>query len=175
MPAERWRAGDLVVDVGEQRVFRSGELISLPKLSFNFLLALIRAAPRVMTIDDLMDAVWPGVFVNVETVAQRAKLLRDALGDDPRDPQYVAVVRGRGYQLVPPAEKEEEPVPALASSEKTATAPRKSTWPAKKIGAAVVLICFAILAVPLFWPTGRPSSELKHLSLKALWLPIRFH
>ncbi|MCH7893926.1 MAG: tetratricopeptide repeat protein [Proteobacteria bacterium] len=35
-----------------------------------------------------------------ETVMQRVKLLRDALGDDSHEPHYVALVRGRGYRLV---------------------------------------------------------------------------
>jgi TolB-like protein len=33
-------------------------------------------------------------------VSQRVKLLRDALGDDPRAPRYIGGLRGRGYQLV---------------------------------------------------------------------------
>jgi len=103
VPAERWKAGDLTIDVGAQRVLVADEPIVLPKLSFNFLLALVRAAPRVLTIDELMDVVWPGIFVNAETVTQRAKLLRDALKDDPRSPRYIGVSRGRGYQLIPEA------------------------------------------------------------------------
>jgi TolB-like protein len=63
--------------------------------------ALIEAAPDIATPDYLLQKVWPGLVVNVETVAQRVKLLRTALADDPRQPRYVAVVRGRGYRLVP--------------------------------------------------------------------------
>ena len=48
-----------------------------------------------------MEQVWAGIFVNSETVTQRAKLLRDALGDDPKCPRYFTVRRGSGYQLVP--------------------------------------------------------------------------
>ena len=55
----------------------------------------MKAAPNLVTIDELMDQVWPGVVVNAETVSQRIKLLRVALDDDPKQPRYIAVSRGR--------------------------------------------------------------------------------
>jgi TolB-like protein/DNA-binding winged helix-turn-helix (wHTH) protein len=99
--SERWQVADLTIDTGGQTVYRHGAPIILPQLSFRFLLALVRSAPRLMSTDDLMEQVWAGVFVNAETVTQRAKLLRDALGDNPRNPRYFAVRRGAGYQLIP--------------------------------------------------------------------------
>lgn len=99
--SEHWQVSDLTIHVGGQSVVRGDQSIALPKLSFKFLLALVRAAPDVLTIDELMDQVWPGIFVNSETVTQRAKLLRDALGDDPRQPRYFSARRGVGYQLLP--------------------------------------------------------------------------
>ncbi len=99
--SQRWQVGDLVLDVGTQTVVRGNQAIALPQLSFRFLLALVEAAPKVVTVDDMMDRVWAGIFINAETVTQRAKLLRDALGDDPKEPRYFAVRRGVGYQLLP--------------------------------------------------------------------------
>lgn len=98
---ERWQVEDLTIDVGGQTVYRDGSPIILPQLSFKFLMALVRSAPRLLSIDDLMEQVWTGVFVNPETVTQRAKLLRDALHDNPKGPHYFAVRRGAGYQLIP--------------------------------------------------------------------------
>ncbi len=92
--------GDLHVDVGQQRVTRAGVNITLPYLSFQLLLALIRVAPDVLSSDLLMARVWPGQIVSPETVAKRANLLREALGDDAKDPRYIAGVRNRGYRLV---------------------------------------------------------------------------
>ena len=101
--AEVWRVGDLTIDVGQQRITRRGVEIRLPKLSFDLLLALVRRAPNVVSSDELMSAVWPGLVVGPETVVQRVKLLRQALGDRPDEPRYVAALRGRGYRLVAPA------------------------------------------------------------------------
>lgn len=97
---ECWQLSDLLIDVGGQRLTRNGQALALPQLSFKFLLALVRAAPNILSIDDLMDEVWHGLFVNGETVTQRAKLLRDALGDDPKCPHYFTARRGAGYQLI---------------------------------------------------------------------------
>jgi pentatricopeptide repeat protein len=98
-----YRIDDLTLDIGLQRLTRGDEVIPLPALSFDLLLALAREAPNVLTYERLMELVWPGVVVNPETVTQRVKLVRDAIGDDPQQPRYIARVRSRGYRLLPPA------------------------------------------------------------------------
>lgn len=97
-----WQVGDLVVDARRGRVARGGEVIALPQLSLDLLIALVRAAPAVVSVESLMETVWPRLVVGPETVSQRVKLLRAALHDDPRAPRYIAGVRGRGYRLVAP-------------------------------------------------------------------------
>lgn len=92
--------GDLRVDVGQQRITGEGVDITLPNLSFQLLLALIRAAPNFLSNDSLMASVWPGLVVSPETVAKRINLLREALGDSVQEPRYIAGLRGRGYRLV---------------------------------------------------------------------------
>jgi TolB-like protein/DNA-binding winged helix-turn-helix (wHTH) protein/Tfp pilus assembly protein PilF len=92
---------DLVIDVDRHRVMRGDTEIPLPGLSFDLLLALVRTAPKLLTYDQLMERVWPGIVVNQETMSQRVKLVRDALGDDPHSPRYIAGVRGRGYRIIP--------------------------------------------------------------------------
>ena len=96
----KYSIGDLIIDTGTQVVSRDGVSIALPKLSFDLLLVLVRAAPNLVSLDELMRRVWPGIVVSPETVSQRIKLLRDALGDEPREPRYIAGLRGRGYQLI---------------------------------------------------------------------------
>jgi TolB-like protein/DNA-binding winged helix-turn-helix (wHTH) protein len=94
-----YQAGDLCIDVGRHRVTRDGLDIALPNLSFDLLLALAKAHPRMLTTDELLETVWAPAVVNPETVGQRVKLLRQALGDDPRAPRYVVGVRGLGYRM----------------------------------------------------------------------------
>lgn len=83
-------------------VLRGNEVINLPRLSFEFLIALIDAAPAVVTHDELVAQVWRNHFVSPETIAQRARLLRVSLGDSANEPRYVAAVRGIGYRWMTP-------------------------------------------------------------------------
>jgi TolB-like protein/DNA-binding winged helix-turn-helix (wHTH) protein len=98
--ATRFRVDDLIVDLGRCRVTRAGVDLKLPGLSFDLLVVLVRAAPNVVTVRRLMDIVWPDAVVSPETISQRVKLLRAALGDDVKSPRYVGGVRNRGYRIV---------------------------------------------------------------------------
>jgi TolB-like protein/DNA-binding winged helix-turn-helix (wHTH) protein/Tfp pilus assembly protein PilF len=95
-----YQVDDLIVDLGSQRVTRSGRVIPLPALSFDLLVALVRAAPNLLTFEQLGERVWPGVVATPETISQRVKLVRNALGDDSHAPRYIEAVRGRGYRMV---------------------------------------------------------------------------
>lgn len=99
-----YRVGDLWIDIGRGEVRRGDTAIPLPRLTFDLLLALVEAAPNLVSLDELMRRVWPGLVVSPETVSQRVKLLRRALGDDVHSPRYILGVRGRGYRLVAPVE-----------------------------------------------------------------------
>jgi TolB-like protein/DNA-binding winged helix-turn-helix (wHTH) protein len=99
-----YRVGDLIVDVPRERVTREGREIPLAKLSFDLLVMLIRNAPDLVSVESLMQQVWPGLVVGPETVSQRIKVIREALNDDAKQPRYIAGVRGRGYRVVAPVE-----------------------------------------------------------------------
>jgi len=113
--------GDLRVDIGQQRVTRSGAEIALPNLSFQLLVALIRAAPDVVSHDALLARVWPGLVVSPETLHKRANLLREALGDGGKEPRYIAAVRSRGYRLIV----------QVTRAERSAVAPAPDAIPAR--------------------------------------------
>jgi TolB-like protein/Flp pilus assembly protein TadD len=100
---------DLTVDTPQRAVHRNSQRISLPKLSYELLLALIDAAPGLLTHEDLAERVWRGRVVTPETLAQRVLLLRRALGDDARNPRYLRGVRGMGYQLIASVRERADP------------------------------------------------------------------
>ncbi|MGH8496105.1 MAG: winged helix-turn-helix domain-containing protein [Gammaproteobacteria bacterium] len=142
-PIAAWRLGDLRIDLDRRQVSRDGAEIRLPALSFDLLVALVAAAPKVLSLDALMDRVWPGVVVGPETVNKRVTLLREALGDDARQPRYIASVRGRGYRIVAPATPLPDSVEqAEASSGHIAAALRWRLWSAGAVVAAVIAGAF---------------------------------
>jgi TolB-like protein len=98
--ATGYQVDDLIVNVGQQRVIRAGTDLPLSHLSFELLVALARAAPDLVSFDELAERVWPGLVITPETISQRVRLVREALGDDPHAPRYIGGVRGRGYRMV---------------------------------------------------------------------------
>jgi two-component system, OmpR family, alkaline phosphatase synthesis response regulator PhoP len=92
--------GDLVVDLDRYEVTRDGNPIPLTRVEFRLLVALIEAGGRVLTRDQLLDAVYGQDQADVldRTVDVHVGRLRDKLGDDADAPRYVATVRGIGYR-----------------------------------------------------------------------------
>ncbi|MCJ8319131.1 MAG: winged helix-turn-helix domain-containing protein [Colwellia sp.] len=90
-----------MLDVQRGILTRNKKEIALPKLSYELLLALLKASPTLLTQSELMEVVWPNVVIGDETLKQRVKLLRKVLGDNASEPIYIEAVRGRGYRLVP--------------------------------------------------------------------------
>jgi TolB-like protein/DNA-binding winged helix-turn-helix (wHTH) protein len=168
---------DLSVDVGRALVRRGAQEIALPKLSFDLLVALARAAPNLLTPDQLMDQVWSGLVVAPDTVSQRIKLLRDALGDDSRAPRYIAGVRGRGYRLLPLVQELPQAVPrtAPASAAIPENAPlvaalpdaAPASSPGAGVGikavvvAVVVLLALAVTAMLLHQSGSKRTAALQ--------------
>lgn len=141
---------DLIIDIDRHRVMRGDTEIPLPGLSFDLLLALVRAAPKLLTYDQLLERVWPGIVVNQETANQRVKLVRDALGDDPHTPRYIAGVRGRGYRIVPqvapvftPSPEQIATMPARAEAARTQ--PRWRWAIAAVAGIAIVVAAVVVV------------------------------
>ena len=156
-----YRVGDLVVDIGRAVTTRDSVEIPLPRLSFDLLVALSRAAPNIVTLDELIRQVWPKVIVSPETLSKRVNLLRDALGDDPQEPRYIAGVRGRGYRLVAAVEPIREP----------SVAPSKpSPWP-RRIAFALAL--GAVLTLAAVWTLWRRPPPVAVVPPVASELPLR--
>jgi adenylate cyclase len=150
----KYSVGDLTIDTGRQDVSRAGETIALPKLSYDLLLALVRAAPNLVSLDELMRIVWPGIVVGPETVSQRIKLLRDALGDDPREPRYIAGLRGRGYQMMATVrELEAEPAAFAPSAVELPDLGVKSPSPSPPSlhNRLLLIAVFVVVLVALGW------------------------
>jgi DNA-binding response OmpR family regulator len=91
---------DLLVDLDRHEVTREGTTIPLTRVEFRLLATLIEAGGRVLSRDQLLDAVYGQDQSEVldRTVDVHVGRLRDKLGDDAEVPRYVATVRGVGYR-----------------------------------------------------------------------------
>ena len=66
------------------------------------LTTLADGSGRVVTREELLSGVWPGVVVGDEALTQTIIKLRKALGDNPRSPSYIETISKRGYRLIAP-------------------------------------------------------------------------
>ncbi len=94
------RRADLVVDRARHEVTVGGREVVLTAIEFRLLATLLEADGRVLSRDQLLDAVYgeDGIEILDRTIDVHVRRLRDKLGDDPDDPRYVATVRGVGYR-----------------------------------------------------------------------------
>ncbi len=96
---------DLVVDPARYEVWRSGSPVELTRVEFRLLQVLLEADGRVLSRDQLLDALYGQDATDVldRTVDVHIGRLRDKLDDDADFPRYIATVRGVGYRAAPAA------------------------------------------------------------------------
>jgi transcriptional activator of cad operon len=82
------------------QISREGESARLEARTMRLLLCLAEHAGEVVSIDELLNQVWPGVTVSSDSVYQAVASLRRLLGDDPKQPAYIATVPRLGYRMV---------------------------------------------------------------------------
>ena len=112
--------GDWCVRPASGQISRGGETVRLEARAMRLLMCLVERAGDIVSIDELLDRVWSGVNVAPDSVYQAVASLRRILGDDPKQPVYIATVPRLGYQLVAPVRPWDEsaatPAPARPES-----------------------------------------------------------
>src|SRR5579864_5792482 len=96
------RVGAWCVNPATGEISRNGEALRLEARAMLLLLCLAKHAGEVVSIDELLNQVWSGVIVSPDSVYQAVASLRRQLGDDPKQPTYIATVPRLGYRMVAP-------------------------------------------------------------------------
>lgn len=110
------RIGAWRVDPALGEISREGRSQRLETRTLRTLLCLAQRAGQVVGIDELLDEVWAGVIVTPDSVYQAIASLRRTLGDDPRNPSYIATVPRLGYRLVAEVKPWTDAVPVQVAS-----------------------------------------------------------
>lgn len=105
--------GRFEVLAAERRLLVDGKPVPLGSRAFDLLAALVARRERVVSKDELMDVVWPGLVVEDNNLQVQISALRKVLGA-----QAIATVAGRGYQFTVAA-----PAPGAAASPSPAEMP----------------------------------------------------
>jgi eukaryotic-like serine/threonine-protein kinase len=91
---------DVEVREREFCIVKAGELLPVEPKAFRVLLFLLRSPHRLITKDELLDAVWTDCAVSDNSLTRCVALLRRSLGDDTREPRFIATVPTVGYRFL---------------------------------------------------------------------------
>jgi two-component system, OmpR family, response regulator len=98
---ERLQVADLVMDTGTREVWRAGALVELTPTEHRLLHYLLRNTPRVMTREQILDAVWDYGFTTSASVLDTyISYLRQKV--DAVEPHLIRTIRGVGYTIRQP-------------------------------------------------------------------------
>ena len=95
----RFRAGALEIDFDAREVTVGGERRALTHHEFEVLAVLARAAGRVLSRDQILDALGGAADPLDRSIDVHISKLRAKLEENARDPRYLKTVRGAGYML----------------------------------------------------------------------------
>jgi TolB-like protein/DNA-binding winged helix-turn-helix (wHTH) protein/Flp pilus assembly protein TadD len=147
------------LDTANHILWRNGDRVPIAPKPFDVLAYLIEHAGRVVTQDEILEALWPGTHVNPEVLRKYILEIRKALGDRPENPEFIETMPKRGYwfvaQLVdePTAEAQDLPVsnatdetvgPATAPSEQGRSSGRRRLWKPALLSMLAVVMAVAI-------------------------------
>ncbi len=88
------------LDTVNHCLWRAGQRLDLAPKAFDVLRYLVEHSDRLVTQDEILEALWPGTYVNPEVVKKYVLGIRKVLGDHPRNPAFVATFPKRGYQFI---------------------------------------------------------------------------
>ena len=93
-----YRFGPFLVNRHAYRVVSDGETVAISPKHLDLLLQLLDHAGDLVTEEALLDAIWPDANVTDNALTQAVSELRQVLGDDPSNPQFIKTVARRGGQ-----------------------------------------------------------------------------
>jgi predicted ATPase len=92
--------GDFRIDPQNDCLWRGNEMLSLTPRPFAVLRYLVENPQRVITHDELLEALWPETYVQPQVLRTYILELRKLLGDDPAEPRFIQTIPKRGYRFL---------------------------------------------------------------------------
>ncbi len=88
------------IDLRRQELRREGQVVHVEPQVFDLLLHLLRNRDRVVSKDELLDAVWNGRIVSEAALSSRINAARKAIGDDGERQALIRTVHKRGFRFM---------------------------------------------------------------------------
>jgi DNA-binding winged helix-turn-helix (wHTH) protein/WD40 repeat protein len=158
-----FRFADMEIREREFCLVKAGEVSPIEPKAFRVLLFLLRNPQKLITKEELLDAVWADASVTESSLTRSIAKLRRALGDDIREPRYIATVATVGYRFIGKVEVSEEPSgvgentekpPGLSGAGKKVQSRRQLRGWALAVGGV-----FALCLAGAIWYQHRPLPQ----------------
>jgi DNA-binding winged helix-turn-helix (wHTH) protein len=88
---------DFVFDSDTRELLQNAQPVVLSPKAFQLLEILIVSRPKALSKSDLHDRLWPNTFVVEANLSNLIGEVRRALGDDPKEPQFIRTIHRFGY------------------------------------------------------------------------------
>jgi len=109
------------LDTSNECLWHEGVQIPLASKPFSVLRYLVENPGRLITHDELLDALWPETYVQPQILRTYVLDLRKILDDDAKQPRFIQTIPKRGYSFV--AAVKDAPSPAVGATHRTPTTP----------------------------------------------------
>jgi predicted ATPase/DNA-binding winged helix-turn-helix (wHTH) protein len=88
------------LDLANERLWKGSTAIQIRPKVFTLLDYLLHRPGFLVTKEELIEAIWPGTFVDDSALKVVVRQLRKALGDDPKHPRFIETAHRRGYRFI---------------------------------------------------------------------------
>ena len=113
----RYRFGEYAFDTDLRELHRGTEIVSVAPQVFDLLDYLIRNRARVVSKDDLIDAVWNGRVVSDAALTTRLNVARCAIGDSGEKQRLIKTLPRKGFRFVGTVQEVRRPTDATLSAD----------------------------------------------------------
>ncbi len=95
-----FRFDEFEIDLGQQELRRSGQVVRIEPQVFELLVYLVRNSNRVVTKEELIESVWRGRAISEAALSSCVSAARRAIGDTGKDQRRIRTASKRGFRFV---------------------------------------------------------------------------
>src|ERR1700730_13800995 len=104
------------LDTANHILWRNGDRVPITPKAFDVLAYLVEHAGRLVTQDEILEALWSETYVNPEVLRKYILEIRRTLGDRPDNPEFIETMPNRGYRFVAPVLEESTAEPPVVAT-----------------------------------------------------------
>jgi len=120
------------LDTANQCLWRGHKRVPIPPKAYDVLRYLVENPGRLVTQDELLEAVWPETYVNPEILRKYILDIRKILGDRSDKPVFIETVTKRGYRFIAPVIEVADEPPGSPTSNATEEQVSLKTAPSER-------------------------------------------